>query len=146
MDGREPKAHEDWTFGEDGVTPGVHPTARFDIGAGFVSEFLTNYLTEDGIRIPMFGRKSINGIFEWLSVSAPLRTDVPPWTDNILVPGPAWGYGGTATNSNWGSQPDRPYGSVFVLWIGPIRVMPAYVCRSLENMRSAPRRICDNIL
>ena len=45
VDGRHPKIHEVWTFGEDGVTRKVRPTARIDVGA-FVGEcFATNYLT-----------------------------------------------------------------------------------------------------
>ena len=60
MDVREPQVREVWTFGEDGVTPEVHPTARVDVGAGFVGGFSTNYLTGDGRRIPMFGNKLIN--------------------------------------------------------------------------------------
>ena len=42
---RHPKIHEVWTYGEDGVTREVHPTARVDVGAGFVGEFDTDYLT-----------------------------------------------------------------------------------------------------
>ena len=101
VDGREPEVHKICTFGEDGVTPKVHTTAQVDVSAGFVSEFSTNYLTEDGRRIPMFGRKSINGSVEWLGVTAPLRTNGIPWNDNILVPSPDLGAGGTATKSNW---------------------------------------------
>ena len=54
VDVREPQFHEVWTLGEDSVTPECHPTERVDIGAGFVGEFLTNYLTGYGFRIPMF--------------------------------------------------------------------------------------------
>ena len=71
----------------------------------------------------MFGRKSISGSVEWLIVSAPLRNNGPPWTDNMLVPSLAWGAGGTATNSNWGDKPGGPYDSVTVLWSGPIHAM-----------------------
>ena len=45
VNGRQPKTHAVWTFGEDGANREVNPTARVDIGAGFVSEFATNYLT-----------------------------------------------------------------------------------------------------
>ena len=78
----------------------------------------------------MFGVNSINGSFQWLGVPAPLRTDGTPWTDNILVPSPAWVTCGTATNRNWGSQTGGPYGSATAPWSGPVRAMPAYVCRS----------------
>ena len=36
VDGQESQIHEVWTFGEDGVTHEVHPTAQVDIGTGFV--------------------------------------------------------------------------------------------------------------
>ena len=85
----------------------------------------------------MFRVNSINGSVQWLGVPAPLRTDGPPWTDNILVPSPAWGTGGTATNLNWGSHLGVTYGSFDVPWSGPVRSMPAYVRRSLENTISA---------
>ena len=94
----------------------------------------------------MFRVNSINGSVQWLGVPAPLRTDGPPWTDNILVPTPAWVTSGTATNLNWGSQPGGSYGSVSFLWSGPIRAMPSYIRRSPENTRSAARRVRDNLL
>ena len=103
VDVRDPHIKEVWTFGEDGVTREVHPTAQVDVGAGFVGEFVTNYLTPSLRRIRMFGLNSINGGIQWLGVPAPLRTDGTSWNDNILAPIPTWGNGGTTTNSNWGS-------------------------------------------
>ena len=41
VDRRDPQIHEVWNFGEDGVTPEVHPTAQVDVGTGFVGEFAT---------------------------------------------------------------------------------------------------------
>ena len=73
----------------------------------------------------MFGVNSINGSIQWLGVPAPLRTDGPPWADNILVPIPAWGNGGTSTNSNWVSQPGGPYESAAIPWCGPVRAIPS---------------------
>ena len=40
--GQEPQIHEFWAFGDDGVTIEVHPTARVDITARVVLEFLSN--------------------------------------------------------------------------------------------------------
>ena len=54
VDGRQPEIHEVWTFREDGVTREVHPTARVDVGAGFVGNFSNNYLTPSWRRIFMF--------------------------------------------------------------------------------------------
>ena len=53
----------------------------------------------------MFEINPINRSVEWLGVPDPLRTDGPPWTDNILAPSPDLGTGGTAINTNWGIQP-----------------------------------------
>ena len=78
----------------------------------------------------MFGVNSIVGIVKWLGVPDLLRTDGPPWTDNLLAPSPSWGDGGTNTNQTWGIQPGGPYGSISVLCSGPTHVIPAYVCRS----------------
>ena len=33
VDRQQPEIHEVWTFGEDGFTPEVHPTARVDVVA-----------------------------------------------------------------------------------------------------------------
>ena len=101
MDGREPQIHKVWNFGEDIVTCEAHPTARVDVGAGFVGGFATNYLTPSWVRIPMFEVNSINGSVQWLGVPDPLRTDGLPWTDNILSPSPALGTGSTDNNTNW---------------------------------------------
>ena len=95
---------------------------------------------------PYFWEKPINGSVQWLGVPHFLRTNVPPWTNNILAPSPSWGTGGTAINPNWWSQPGRPYGSVAVPCSDTVRVMPAYVCRSPENTRSAVRRVYDKLL
>ena len=77
---------EVWTFSDDGITPEVHPTAIVDVGAFDGDFFATDYLTENGHRVPIFGRKSINGSFEWMGVPEFLRTDGTPWTANILAP------------------------------------------------------------
>ena len=100
MDGLNPEVYEVWTFGEDSVTPEVHAIAQVDVGAGFIGEFTSNYLTADGRRIPIFDRKSINGSVEWLGVPAPVRTYGASWADNILFTSTSWGASGTATNSN----------------------------------------------
>ena len=96
--------HEVWTFGEDGLTREVHPTARVDSGTGFVGEFSTNYVTPSWLRVHTFGRNSINGSVEWLGVTDLLRNDGPPCTINILASYDSWGDRGFSTNPNWVSQ------------------------------------------
>ena len=94
----------------------------------------------------MFGVNSMNGSVQWLVVPAPLRTDGPPWTDNILAPSPAWVNVGTATNPNWVIQPGEPYVSVAIPWSGPVHAVSAYVRRSPENTRSAARCVREDLL
>ena len=101
VDGREPQIHEVWTFGEDGVTREVHPTAQLDVVSGLVGEFATNYLTVICCRFPMFGINSINVSVEWLGVPDFHRIDGPALTDNILDPCPSWVDGGSDTNLKW---------------------------------------------
>ena len=86
--GRQPEIHEVWTFGDDKISPEYHPFARVDIGAFVGNCFGTNYLAVNGHRVPMYGRKSINGSVDWLGVPTFLRNDGPPWDDNILCPSP----------------------------------------------------------
>ena len=56
VDGRQPKTHEVWNFGNDGITPEVHPFSRIDVGAFVRDYFATNHLTENGRRVPMLGK------------------------------------------------------------------------------------------
>ena len=100
---RQTQILEVWTYREHGVTPEVHPTARVDVGAGFVGKFATNYFTPSWRRIPMFGGNSINGSVEWLGILELLRNDGPPWTLNLLAPYDNWEDRGSSTSTNWGS-------------------------------------------
>ena len=126
MDGHEPHFHEVWTFGEDGVTSGVHPTTQVDVGAGFFGELVTDFLTESWRRVPMFFRNSINIIVEWLGIPEFLRTDGPAWTANLLDPHPSWGDKGSRTNPNLGNQFGGASIGVSIWWNRPVRVLPVY--------------------
>ena len=99
--GQQPEIHEVWTFGDDVITPEVHPFARVDVGAFIRDCFGTNYFAENGRRVPIFRRKSINGSVKWLGVPSFLRNDGPPWDDNILCPSLCWGVRGTYENGIW---------------------------------------------
>ena len=100
VDGQQPKIHEVWNFGEDGVTPKVHLTARVYV-CTFVGEyFANNDLTLTWHMSPFFGRKSINGSVEWLGIRDFLRNDGPPWTLNLPAPSVNWGDRGSSTSLN----------------------------------------------
>ena len=136
VDGQEPQIHKFWDFGDDGVTREVHPTSQVDVGAGVVGEFATNYLTESGRRIPIFGRIYINGSVEWLGVTAA----------NILAPCSILVDCDTTTNQNWVSQPGGPSGSFLVSCNCLVCVLPVYLRKILENMRAAAHRVRDDHL
>ena len=86
VDGREPQIHEVCDFGDDGIMCEVHPTLQVDFGAVVVGEFASNYLTESGRRIPIFGRICINGSVEYLDVPDLHRTGGPSCNDNLMAP------------------------------------------------------------
>ena len=97
VDGRKPKIHEVCIFGEDGVTPKVHPYAHIDVGAFVGDYFATNYLTPTWRRVPMFFRKLNNGSVKWIDVPIFLRNSWPPWTLNLLYPYADGGGRGSST-------------------------------------------------
>ena len=94
--------HEIWCLSSDRITREVHPTAQLDVSAGVIGQFLSDYLAENGRRIPILGQISINGSVEYLGIPDFHRTSEPFWDDNILAPSSSWGYGGTTTNKNRG--------------------------------------------
>ena len=94
----------------------------------------------------MFGKNSINGSVEWLGVPDFLRTDGPAWTANILAPHPSWLGVGSRTNPNLGSKSKGSSGGVSVPWNFPVRVLPVYHRRILENTRAAARCVFDDLL
>ena len=51
--GQHPEIHEVWTFGNNGIIPEFHNFARVDVGNFLRDCFATNYLTENGPRVPM---------------------------------------------------------------------------------------------
>ena len=56
VDGRQPKTHGILTLGNNIITPKVYPFACVDVGAFIRDCFVTYHLTENGRRVPMFGR------------------------------------------------------------------------------------------
>ena len=70
VDVREPNIHEIWSLGLDGIISKVHPTAQIEVIAGTIREFVTNYLAENGRRIQIIGKLSINNSVQFLGVTA----------------------------------------------------------------------------
>ena len=120
-----------------------------DVDAGVVCKLSTNLLTENGFKTSIFCKISINGSFEFLGVTDPLRTNGRYWVDNLLVPILDWGFSGTVINLNWVSQPGGRYNGVSVPWRGAVRAHPAYLPRCPEicsPLRATARRVCRNLL
>ena len=131
--GQQPQIQEVWTFAEDGITRKVHPTTRIDIGTFSGDCFHTDYSTEEGHRVSIYGRKSINGSVEWLRIPCHSCDDGPPWTDNLLCPSPIWGDGVRVGAWYWGIQPGIRFGVVSVLWRRAVPARVAYLTWSPEN-------------
>ena len=77
--GREPQIHKLWTLSKDGITRKVHPFARVDVGDFSGDCFHTYYMTEERLRVTIFGQISINVSVEWLGVPFPFYD-----TDGVL--------------------------------------------------------------
>ena len=118
--------HEVWTCGDNRITPEVHPFARIDVRAFIGEYFGTDYLAENGRRVPMFSRKSINGSVKWLIVPSFLKNDGTPWAENILCTCRRWGV--ESTHEIWAleSQTSGRYDGVDVPWCGSVPARPTY--------------------
>ena len=84
--GRDPQIHKLWSYAKDGITRKVHALTRIYFGDFSGDCSCANYAAEIGLRVFIYGRKSINGSFEWLGVPAPSCDIGVTWTENILVP------------------------------------------------------------
>ena len=94
----------------------------------------------------MFGRKFINGSFEWMGVPEFLRTYGPRWTANLLAPYADWGHGGPYTSQNFSSGSGGYSNSVHINWNQPARDLPICHRRVFENTRSAGHRARDDLM
>ena len=126
---REPQIHKLLIFAEDGITRKVYPFTRIDVGNFSGVCFKTDYSTEVGSRVAIYGQRYINGRFKWLDVPAPFCDAGMAWTDNLLVPEARWGDGVRFGAWAWGNQPG--FLIVFdVPWHGVFPSRSAYLPRS----------------
>ena len=77
--------YEIWCLSYDDVTREVHPTARIDFGAETVGQFATQYFSENGSRIPIIGRNSINGSVKILGIPADAWGRGLTFIENVLA-------------------------------------------------------------
>ena len=146
VDGRDPKFHEVWIWGDDRITPKVHTTARVDVDPWITLDFATDYFSETRSRTAIFVQKSINWSFEFLDLADSLSTCGIYWIKNIVCPSPSWVVRDTLEHFNWGGQPGGCYGGVDVLWRESAPVCLAYLPRRPENVRVTARRVRDDLI
>ena len=69
VNGREPMVHKFWCHRVDRLCREVFPTARIDIPAGTIIEFVTEYLSADGRCNRIIGELSINESLQSIRLS-----------------------------------------------------------------------------
>ena len=68
VDGQDPQIQELLCLVLENITHKVHPTTQVEVISGTVREFMTHYLAENGRRIPIIGKFSINNSVQfWAS-------------------------------------------------------------------------------
>ena len=101
-------------------------------------------MTEEALRVTIFGHISINASVKWLGTSIPFYdTSGVPWIENILVPELRWGDGDSYKRwalENW-SRPS--FGGRSVSWRGTVPFCPNYLPSSPVNARAGLCRVCD---
>ena len=69
FNGRDPQIYELWCWDNDGIFREVHPTARVDILAGTVREFVTKYLSENERCYQIIDELLIYGSVQFIGLS-----------------------------------------------------------------------------
>ena len=121
--------------------------AQVEVGAGTVGEFTTNYLAENGRRIPIIGQLCINGSIQFLGIPDFFRGSGLSFIEKLKSPtdSTGWGHGDTS-NKNWGVMPGGAYINDTVSWGTNILAHPSYIYRSLVNPRNDVHRVRDDLL
>ena len=91
--GREPQINKLWSFAEDRITCEVHSFVQITVGNFSGDCFQTDYATEIGRRVAIYGQESTNRSVKGLDVPAPFCNTGVAWTENILFPSLHWGDG-----------------------------------------------------
>ena len=143
----DPQLQEMWCLGSDNVTLEIHPKTQVEVSPGTVGEFTTNHLAENGRRILIIRQLSINGSVKFLGIPDFVRNSGLWFIENLQDPTvpTGWGHANTS-NQNWGVIPGRPYSLWSVPWGVTVPVCPAYMPRSLENLRADAHHVRDDFL
>ena len=113
VEGREHQIHKIWCLSSNGVTREVHLTAQIDVSADTVGHFLTQYLYENGRRIPVIIQIFINGSVKILGITADAWGCGLPFIENVQGPTVTSGWvEENISNQNWGVTPGGPYSNI----------------------------------
>ena len=113
-----------------------------EVAAGNVGKLLANYLDENGRRIPILGKISINGSVKLLGIPDFIRNSGPLFVENLQSPTVPSGWGNADTsNQNWGVLPGGPYINVAMSWGSTVLVCLDYAPWSPKSPHTAVRHI-----
>ena len=105
INGREPHINEFWCLGLERISLKVHLTECLEVPDGTVGEFVTNYLAENGLRINIIGKFSINDGVQFLGLSDQAWGNGLPFIANILAQVEETGWHSfNNSNKNWGGR------------------------------------------
>ena len=137
--------HKIWCLSSDIITSEFHRTVQKYFIAETDGQFKTQYFAVNGRRIPVIGQKLSNRSVKILGIPENAWGCGFPFLDNVLAPTIIHGWGeNDNSNQNWPVIPGGSYHNVYVAWRGAMPACPNYMPRSLENPRSAARRVRDD--
>ena len=137
INGIEPHINELWCLGLDRIYRKVHHTAREEILAGTVREFVNNYLDENGRQILIIGRLSINHSVQFLGLFDQAWGSGLPYITSLLAQVEATGWVGcNNSNQNWGGWFNDANIITNVAWGVSFGASPTNLPRSLGYLRA----------
>ena len=132
--GREPQIHEFWCLDLEGISRKFHPTARVEVTAGTAGEFLTNHLSENGRRIDIIWRVSVNDSVQFLGFSDQSGGRGLTFICNLLDCVEAIGQGsGKYSNWGWVGRLNGANSIKNFSWGASVNSCPAYLPQSHVN-------------
>ena len=108
---------------------------------------MTYYLTENGHRIQIIGKISINDSVQFLGVTAQAWGNGLPFLCNLQETYEATGWGsGNYSIQDWGGSMLDTNIITNIAWGASVNPLPAYLSRSPVNPRAAQHRVHNNLL
>ena len=138
VDGQEPLINELWCLGLEGISRKVHPTERVEVAAETAGEFVTDCLAENGRRIEIIGKLSVNNSVQFWDMNDQGGGSGMPFIFNLLAYIDSTGWGGSNySDQDWGGRFNDFYRMTYVSWGASIDPFPSYLLQSYVNPRAA---------